>query len=131
MSAEPAWAPRPPRPDVYGRTRAVLGDPTPLACTTALTAIEVVHGGEGLDTLLRWITPEVRERLARQHSLARRIGHSGDVPARIVRARACRVSPRATEVAVIAQIGTHARAIAIRLEDLAGRWVRAFLDRSK
>lgn len=128
MSAEPAWAPRPERRDVYGRERPTLGDPTPLACTVTLTAIEVVHGGEGLDTLLRWITPEVREVLARQHSLARRAGRRGGVDARVVRARACRVSRTATEVAAVARIGVHAHAVAIRLEDLAGRWVITVLD---
>ncbi|WP_062386511.1 Rv3235 family protein [Demequina iriomotensis] len=128
MSAEPIWAPRPPRPDVYGRRRATLGDPTPLACTSALTAIEVVHGGDGLESLRRWITPEVRERLARQHSLARRLGRRGGVPATILRARACRVSPTATEIAAVAAIGDRVHAVAIRLEDLAGRWVITVLD---
>ncbi|WP_062463523.1 Rv3235 family protein [Demequina soli] len=128
MSAEPAWAPRPPRRDVYGRSRATLGDPTPLACTVALTAIEVVHGGDGLDTLLRWITPEVREVLARQHSLARRAGRNGATAARILRARACRVSRGAAEVGAVASIGGRSHAVAIRLEDLAGRWVITVLD---
>ncbi|WP_062524752.1 Rv3235 family protein [Demequina rhizosphaerae] len=128
MSAEPAWSPRPARRDVYGRPRATLGDPTPLACTVALTAIEVVHGGDGLDTLLRWITPEVRERLARQHSLARRAGRDGGAGARILRARACRVSRDATEIAAVAQIAGMSHAVALRLEDRAGRWVITVLD---
>lgn len=128
MSAEPAWAPRPSRRDVYGRPRAALGDPAPLACTAALTAIEVVGGGEGLDTLLRWITPEVRDVLARQHSLARRAGLRGGVDARILRARACRVSHAASEVAAVARIGDRSHAVAIRLEDRAGRWVITVLD---
>ncbi|WP_296666187.1 Rv3235 family protein [Demequina sp.] len=128
MSAEPAWAPRPPRADVYGRARPSLGDPTPLACTVALTAVEVVHGGDGIDTLLRWITPEVRDRLARQHSLSRRAGRRGSVDARILRARTCRVAAGAAEVAAVASIGDRSHAIAIRLEDLAGRWVITVLD---
>ncbi|WP_062467075.1 Rv3235 family protein [Demequina maris] len=128
MSAEPAWSPRPARPDVYGRPRAVLGDPTPLACTVALTAIEVVHGGDGLDSLLRWITPDVRDRLARQHSLARRAGRRGGADARILRARACRVSREAAEVGAVARIAGRSHAVAIRLEDRAGRWVITVLD---
>ncbi len=128
MSAEPAWAPRPARTDVYGRPRATLGDPTPLACTVALAAIEVVHGGPGLDTLLRWITPEVRDALARQHSLARRAGRARRVEASILRARACRVSRDAAEVAAVARIGDRAHAVALRLEDLSGRWVVTVLD---
>ncbi|MDN4474893.1 Rv3235 family protein [Demequina sp. SYSU T00192] len=128
MSAEPAWSPRPERRDVYGRARATLGDPTPLACTVALTAIEVVHGGDGLDTLLRWVTPEVRERLARQHSLARRAGRGGGTNARILRARACRVSRDAAEIAAVAKIAGMSHAVAIRLEDRAGRWVITVLD---
>ncbi|WP_062291567.1 Rv3235 family protein [Demequina phytophila] len=128
MSAEPAWAPRPARRDVYGRRRPTLGDPTPLACTVALTAIEVAHGGDGIDTLLRWVTPEVRESLARQHSIARRTGRRGGTEASILRARACRVSRGAAEIAAVAMIGTRAHAVAIRLEDLAGRWVITVLD---
>ncbi|BDZ60247.1 hypothetical protein Lsed01_02162 [Demequina sediminis] len=128
MSAEPEWAPSPAHRDIYGRARPSLGDPTPLACTVALTAIEVVHGGGGLDTLLRWITPEVRASLARQYSLARRAGRRGGVEPQILRARACRVSRGAAEVGAVAQIGTRSHAIAMRLEDLAGRWVITVLD---
>ena len=133
MSAE-QLAPVPPdgtaavRHDVYGRPRATLGDPSPLACTVALTAVEVSRGGDGIDTLLRWITPDVRERLARQHSLARRAGRRGAPGASIVRARVCRVARDAAEVSVIATVGDRVHPIAMRLEDWSGRWVVTVLD---
>lgn len=114
--------------DIYGRARPALGDPTPLACTVALTAVAVIRGGKGLETLIRWITPEVRDVLARQHSLALRAHLIPDPGARILRARACRVSRNATEVAVIAQLNGMSHAIAMRLEDWSGRWVITVLD---
>lgn len=130
MSAEPLLpaAGAAVRRDVYGRARGVLGDPSPLACTVALTAIDATRGGDGLDTLLRWITPEVREVLARQHSLARRAGRRGAPEARILRARACRVSRDAAEVSVIAAVGGRTHPLAMRLEDVSGRWVVTVLD---
>ncbi|MDN4478285.1 Rv3235 family protein [Demequina sp. SYSU T00039] len=130
MSAEPLGATgrSPVRRDVYGRARAVLGDPSPLACTVTLTAIQVARGGDGIDTLLRWITPELRDALTRQHSLSRRAGRRGAPDARIVRARVCRVSRDAAEVSVIAAVGERTHPVAMRLEDWSGRWVVTVLD---
>ncbi|WP_062380310.1 Rv3235 family protein [Demequina pelophila] len=137
MSAEPLGAPGPeapvavPRsgahPDVYGRSRGALGDPSPLACTVAMAAMTIVDGGAGLDGIQRWLTPDVRELLARQHSLARRAGRAGSAP-RVLRARTCRVSRDAAEVSVVAQVGGHAHAIAMRLEDWSGRWIVTVLE---
>ncbi len=129
MSAE-ALGPATPtgRPDVYGRTRAPLGDPSPLACTVAMTAIEVSRGGDGLETLYRWVTPEVHDILARQRSLSRRAGRRGATDVRILRARVCRVSRGAAEVTVIASVGTRVHPIAMRLEDWSGRWVVTVAD---
>lgn len=130
VAAGPAVAPADDRGarDIYGRTRAILGDPSPLACTVALTAVEVSRGGAGIDTLLRWVTPEVRESLARQHSIARRAGRRGAPDARILRARVCRVARQAAEVSIVATVGDRAHPIAMRLEDWSGRWVVTVLD---
>ena len=61
----------------YSRERQPLGDPSPLACTIAKAALEAVHGADTLSSLVRWVEPDLRARLARQHSVARRAGGHG------------------------------------------------------
>ncbi len=114
--------------NIYTRPRRVLGDPTPLACTVAKTAAEVALGGDGLDKLNRWISAEVRTRLARQQSLSRRGGYKLAGAVGIVRVRVHRVSARAAEVSIVAREGERVRAIAMRLEELAGRWHTTALE---
>ncbi len=114
-------------PNPYRRNRRPLGDPAPLACTVAKAALESVLGGEGLEQLTRWISPDVRASLARQHALARRAGLDG-ATAQIARARVCRVSATAAEVSVVAIANGRPRAIAMRLEDAAGRWLATVLE---
>lgn len=124
---EPGAASRPSLPssreDVYGRPRKPLGDPAPLACTVAKAALETVLGAASINSLVRWLTPEVRERLAQQRSLARRAGRTDPAPVAISRARVCRVSVGAAEVSIVAECGGRARAVAMRLEDTNGRWL--------
>jgi hypothetical protein len=105
----------------YNRERRTLGDAAPLACTVGKEALEVVLGGDGLERLTRWVSPDVRSSLARQHSLARRAGWSG-VNARVLRVRVFRVSPTAAEASLVIDDGERSRAVAMRLEDVAGRW---------
>lgn len=118
--------PAPPTP--YARKREVLGDPTPLACTVAKNALEVVLGLDGLDKLNRWVTGEIRSQVAKQHSLARRGGYVVRGTVGIARVRVFRVSAKAAEVSVIAREGERVHAIAMRLEDWAGRWLVTALE---
>ena len=111
----------------YGTPRKPLGDPSPLACTVAKTAVEVILGGDGLETLVRWVASDVRESLAKQQSLARRAGLRGAV-AHIERARTCRVSSRAAEVSIVATAKGRSRAVAMRLEDIQGRWMATVVE---
>lgn len=111
------------RATLYGRRHKPLGDPAPLACTVAKAALETILGATSLDSLVRWLAPELREQLARQHSLARRAGMFNPPPVTICRARVCRVSVRAAEVSIVAYCDDRPRAIAMRLEDAAGRWL--------
>lgn len=117
-----------PSPSPYTRERPPLGDPTPLACTVAKTALEVVLGGRGLEQLARWLSPDLRESLARQGGLAQRIGRRLAAPVRIHRIRVYRVSPTAAEISVVADDGVRARAIAARFEDVGGRWQATVLE---
>ncbi len=127
LVAVPLPGPRPPL-NPYTRPRKVLGDPTPLACTVAKVALEVVLGGLGLDQLTRWVTPEIREALAQEGALARRAGLRIGAPVRILRIRVFRVSDVAAETSVVADDGVHARAVAARFEDVGGRWQATVLD---
>lgn len=112
----------------YGRPRRVLGDPTPLACTVAKTALEVVLGGQGLDQLNRWVTSTIRASLARQGALAQRARYKPPISVGIIRIRVYRVSDVAAETSIIADDGNHVRAIAARFEDVGGRWQATVLD---
>ncbi len=114
--------------NVYTRPKKALGDPTPLACTVAKTATEVALGADGLDKLNRWVSTDVRARLARQQSLSRRGGYALKGTVGIVRVRVYRVSARAAEVSIVAREGDRVRAIAMRLEELAGRWQATAID---
>lgn len=134
MSAQPAAVigtvprKRPSPGNPYARSRRPLGDPTPLACTVAKTALEVVMGGSGIETLTRWVSPAVREGLAMQHSLARRASRFPTHPATIARIRVFRVHAKAAEVSIVAHDGDRNRAIAMRLEDTSGRWQATVLE---
>lgn len=129
LSAAPSAAPAPaPTRNPYTRKRTVLGDPAPLACTVAKTALEVVQGAPGVDSLARWVAPEIRNSLAQQHSLARRAGRTPQEPVRIIRVRVCRISATAAEVTVVAEHHERAHPIAMRLEDTAGKWLTTVLE---
>ena len=122
VTTPPAYTPFP------NRTRKELGDPTPLVCTVARIALEVVLGADGINQLVRWISPEVRSRLLIQHSLSRRSGYTAKGSVHIQRVRLCRVSPDAVEASVVATEGDLVHAIAIRLEAVSNRWLITVMD---
>ncbi|GIG55407.1 Rv3235 family protein [Demequina activiva] len=121
MSAQPAYAVSSVRP--YARQRRVLGDPTPLACTVAKAAMEAVLGGTSLDAYVRWVEPSVFAQVARQRSLARRASRRSPGTVSVRRARSCRVSATAAEVAIVVEVDGRVRPVAMRLEDVTGRWL--------
>ncbi|MCB2413580.1 Rv3235 family protein [Demequina sp. TTPB684] len=126
----PQLVPAPPAlvPPAYRRKRRALGDPTPLACTVARTALEVALGADGIDTLTRWITPTLRTSLLKQRSLARRAGYVARGDVSVARIRMCRVSATAVEAGIVLMEGDVAHPIAMRLEVSAGRWLTTVLE---
>lgn len=110
------------------RHRAPLGDPTPLACTVAKTALEVTLGLDGLEKLNRWVSTEVRLGLAKHQSLSRRAGYQVRGTVAIARVRVYRVSATAAEVSIVAREGDRIRAIAMRLQDVAGKWQATVIE---
>jgi len=125
----PTLAPAPPAivPTAYRKRRA-LGDPTPLACTVARTALQVALGANGIDTLTRWITPTLRTSLLKQHSLARRARYASRGDVTVARIRVCRVSATAVEAGLVLMEGDVAHPVAMRLEACAGRWLTTALE---
>jgi hypothetical protein len=121
VSAQPVGSIAPIRP--YARVRRALGDPTPLACTVAKAAAEAVLGGAPLDHYVRWLEPTVFAQIARQHSLARRAAMHLDGVVAVRRARTCRVSRDVAEVSIVIEFNGRCRAVAMRLEDVTGRWL--------
>jgi hypothetical protein len=113
---------QPARGALYSRQHKPLGNPTPLACTVAKACVEAILGASSLDSLVRWLAPDVREQLAQQHSLARRAGRTGAPNVEVRRARVCRVSAEACEVSIVVFCEGRARAVAMRLQDVSGRW---------
>lgn len=126
---QPLWVAPPPAivPAAY-RKRRTLGDPTPLACTVARTALCVALGASGIDTLTRWITPTLRTSLLKQHSLSRRARYSSRGEVAVARIRVCRVSPTAVEAALVVMEGDTAHPVAMRLEECGGRWLTTVLE---
>ncbi|WP_291377561.1 Rv3235 family protein [Demequina sp.] len=126
---QPRPTPAPPSvvPSAYRKRRA-LGDPTPLACTVARTAMEVALGAEGIHTLTRWITPTLRTSLLKQRSLARRAAYVARGDIAVARIRVCRVSATAAEAGLVLMEGKIAHPVAMRLEACAGRWLITVLD---
>ena len=127
VQGRPAPSPKPPL-NPYNRPKAVLGDPTALACTVAKDALEVALGMDGIAKLNRWVTAEIRAQVAKQQSLSRRAGYVTRGAVGIQRVRVYRVSSRAAEVSVIAREGDRLRPIAMRLEDVAGKWLTTALE---
>lgn len=107
----------------YTRPRRVLGDPIPLACTVAKAAMEAALGGASLDAYVRWVEPQVFAQVARQRSLARRAKRRAPGTVAVRRARSCRVSATAAEVSIVVEVEGRCRPIAMRLEDVTGRWL--------
>ncbi len=126
---QPTLTPAPPAivPTAYRKRRA-LGDPTPLACTVARTALEVALGAHGIDSLIRWITPTLRTSLLKQHSLARRARYASRGDVTVARIRVCRVSATAVEAGLVLMEGDVAHPVAMRLEACAGRWLTTALE---
>ncbi|GAA1494861.1 Rv3235 family protein [Curtobacterium herbarum] len=110
-----------------GTVAAGLPDPGETARSLALCVAEILTGAREVETIARWITEEVQRHLqhraalaARARSAARRRRHRP-----VIRVGSVVVSvPRdgVAEAAVVVHTRSHARAVAIRLEERKGRW---------
>ncbi len=100
----------------------------------AQAAVEIVGGDRPVSQLLRWTSRDVYEDLARRAHLvaqAARGGRSaGNPPVRpqVLGVRTCVVANDAAEVSAHVRYGARSRAVALRFEHRAGRWVCTALD---
>jgi len=87
-------------------------------------ALEVSNGRRPPSQLVRWTSEEVFALLTRRHALAQRIERPGGVaPVTVVRSvRLCRPADGVVEACAVVVDRGRVRAVALRLEDLAGRW---------
>lgn len=100
-------------------------DPQAWAARVAQAAIEVLAGDRPLAQLVRWTSAEVHEQLRRGAARAARAGSAArqSAPRATVRSvRVCRPAPGVAEASVVVTRGPRVRAMALRLEDDAGRW---------
>lgn len=95
-----------------------LGDPRQIGGAVVLAAVEALRGVRPLAQLVRWVSPEVFESLARAAGPA-----TGARTRAVIRAqRVCRISPTVAEGSVVVHDGARVRAAAVRLEAHRGSW---------
>lgn len=102
----------------------LLPDPGLWAAQFVQAATEVTMGLRPPNQLVRWVSDDVRGLLTRRAGLTGSRMSPGRAPRREV-VRSIRVStPRdgVAEAAVVLSDGTRARAVALRMEGLDGRW---------
>lgn len=87
-------------------------------------ALEVAGGRRSLSQLVRWTTEDVYAMLGRRAALAQRIERAGGtVPVTLVRSvRLSRPTEGVVEASAVVIDRGRVRAVALRLEDVAGRW---------
>jgi hypothetical protein len=130
----PAWSIRSPLTEAVWGPRRVpevapepLPDPGDLARAIVVTAVEVLGGARPVGQLLRWVTPELHERLT--DARAARGPLTGPVRrAAARRATVCRVSEEVAEATVVVHDGRTVRAAALRLEVHRRRWRATVLE---
>jgi hypothetical protein len=110
-----------------GADDTALADPADTARALALCVAEILTGAREVDSIARWITDDVHRHLQQRAAYAARArSATRRTHARAtIRAGSVVVSrPRdgVAEASVVVHTRSHARAVAIRLEERAGRW---------
>jgi hypothetical protein len=106
---------------------AGLSDPGETARSLALCVAEILTGAREVETISRWITEEVQRHLQHRAALAARARSAARRPRtrpviRVGSVMVCVPRDGVAEAAVVVHTRSHARAVAIRLEEWKGRW---------
>jgi hypothetical protein len=101
-----------------------LPDPRTWAALLAQAVVEVLAARRPVGQVVRWVDPEIVERLRASAPVHARAGR----PVRVRRVRVSTHMDGTVEAAVVVDDGTSCRALAIRLEALSRRWLCTALD---
>lgn len=121
-----AWRAR--EPDEPAPTSDIerLPDPRRWTALLAQAVVEILGGRRPVAQVVRWVDPEIAERLRRSAPPPARM--VGGVPVRVRRVRVSTSMDGSVEAVAVVDDGTRCRAIACRLEALHRRWVCTSLD---
>lgn len=102
---------------------AMLPDPDAWARTMITAIFEVMDGRRPIAQIQRALAPEIRDRIARRSSLARRRGTRQSHAPTIRALSCCTPADGVAEVSSVVQHADLVRAMAVRLTGVDGRWV--------
>ncbi|ROP64364.1 Rv3235 family protein [Curtobacterium sp. PhB115] len=102
-------------------------DPADTARALGLCVAEILSGAREVDSIARWITDDVQRHLQQRSAVAahaRSVGRRSRARPvlRVGSVLVCRPADGVAEATVVVHTRSHARAVAIRLEDRQGRW---------
>ena len=92
----------------------------------AVAVVEVLHGTRSQQTIARWVTPELLEKIRRYAQTRRTLARATPAAAAHSPAaapRLCYVTERIVEATVILRSAQRSRAVALRLEQHKHRWM--------
>ncbi len=122
----------PDNPDADGSAgTSALPAPAPWVARLAPAIIEVAAGERPAGQLTRWVTRDIRETLARRGAAALRHPAGKDRPPQCRRVRSVRVTspaPGIVEASAVVIGSVRARAVALRLEVVRGRWLATAVE---
>lgn len=113
---DPDFGPRP-------TPTADLPDARDWAHRMILALLEVCDGTRSSDQLVRWVAPDIRERVRRRGQLARRRGRRPVRPPHVRALLTGFPTDGVCEVSAVVGVDGRARALALRLSGLDGRWL--------
>lgn len=105
-----------------------LPEARPWADRMVRALLEICAGTRPVDQLSRWLAPEVRDRVARRSTLARRRGRCRSGPPVVRALLACHPADGVCEVAAVVHLDGRVRALALRMSGVDGRWVITALE---
>lgn len=125
-AADPVtWAPGDdepkPSPDL-----ALLPDPRRWTALLAQAVVEILGGRRPVAQVVRWVDPEIAQRLRRSAAPPGRA--PGAAPVRVRRVRVSTSMEGTVEAVAVVDDGARCRALAFRLEALHRRWLCTSLD---
>ncbi|MCS6557880.1 Rv3235 family protein [Curtobacterium flaccumfaciens] len=104
-----------------------LPDPATTARALGLCVAEVLTGAREVDSIARWISDDVQRHLQQRAAVAAHARGSGRRARgrpvlRVGSVLVCRPAAGVAEATVVVHARSHARAVAMRLEERHGRW---------